>query len=316
MTQPRLPQTPSDAEVYLETILEGIGEGFYAVDANWRITRFNSQAARHFARRPDEVIGRNLWHVFPGARETDLGRVFVEAMARREPAEGEALSVVMQGRSLAYRLFALADGLGVVFRDITDHKRAQEQRDLLVGELRHRVNNTLATVQAIASQTFRNTAKYGIFAGRLRALSNAHSALGREDWESTPLHSLVISALGPHAGPGRERFSVRGPDIPIQPKSAVALSMAIHELCTNAAKYGALSRESGGVAIEWAVGDDRFKFRWAEHGGPLVSPPSRKGFGSTMIERALGGQGAEARIEYRAEGIVCTIDAPLEAIRD
>ena len=303
-------------EVYLEAILEGIGEGFYAVDGAWYITRFNSEAARHFGRAPSDVIGQNLWQLFPGARETGLGRIFVDAMTRREPVRAATQSVVMQGRSLAYRLFPLADGMGVVFRDITDRKRAEEQRDLLIGELFHRVNNTLATVQAIATQTFGNNAKSKIFAGRLRALSNAHSALGTEDWESTSLRGLVWSALRPHASAEHERFSVHGPDMRIQPKSAVALSMAIHELCTNAAKYGALSHETGVVTIEWKVSNVHFIFRWEERGGPPVVLPTRKGFGSMMIERALGGQGGRAHVDYRAEGIVCTIDAPIEAIRD
>lgn len=304
----------SDAGAYLHTILEGIGEGFYAVDGAWRITRFNGEAARHFGREPATVLGKMLWDVFPGARETDLGRIFLKAMARREPVTAETESVIFAGRWLAYRLFPLGDGMGVVFRDITDRKLAQEQRDLLIGELFHRVNNTLATVQAIASQTFTCKTEKTVFASRLRALSNAHAALAQESWQSTALQSLVWSAVRPHALPDEGRFVVTGPDLRIQPKAAVALSMAIHELCTNAAKYGALSGESGKVNIHWSAEGDRFLFRWSESGGPPVTPPKRKGFGSLMIERALAGRDARARIDYRPDGVVCTIEAPLESV--
>lgn len=123
----------------LATILEGIGEGFYAVDRDWRIRRFNGEAARHFGRPAEEVLGRTLWDVFPGARETALGRLFVDTMAGRKPVTSEIQSVVIAGRWLAYRLFPLGDGMGVVFRDITDRKSAEEHRDLLIRELDLRV---------------------------------------------------------------------------------------------------------------------------------------------------------------------------------
>lgn len=305
----------NDSHTYLSTILDGIGEGFYAVDGEWRITRFNSEAARHFGRSPADVIGRVLWDVFPGARDTGLGQLFLDTMAKREPVKAETESVVFAGRWLAYRLFPLEDGLGVVFRDITDRKRAEEQRDLLVGELFHRVNNTLATVQAIAAQTFRDKKEKAVFASRLRALSAAHSSLAKESWQSTPLTALVWSAVRPHTGPSEDRFTVHGPDMRIQPHSAVALSMAIHELCTNAAKYGALSREGGRISIEWRI-DGSFTFRWTESGGPAVAPPGRRGFGSVMIERALAAQGGQAQVDYRPEGVVCTINAPIENVRE
>ena len=114
------------ADAFLNTILEGIGEGFYAVDRNWRITHFNSEATRHFGLPAPEAVGRILWDLFPGARDTDLGRLFFTIMATRQPVKSETPSVIFGGRWLAYRLFPLAEGIGVVFRDITDRKRAEE----------------------------------------------------------------------------------------------------------------------------------------------------------------------------------------------
>jgi PAS domain S-box-containing protein len=310
-----------DLEAELATILDGIGEGFYAVDREWRFRRFNSEAARHFGRSPHEVLGRNLWETFPGARETPLGQLFLDTMARRQPVRSETPSVVIDGRWLAYRLFPLGDGMGVVFRDVTDRKRAEAQRDLLIKELHHRVNNTLATVQAIAAQTFGNSAvavsARQAFEARLLNLSNAHTALTHENWDSVGLHDLILSTLRPHGAPDAKRFSIAGPNLRVQPKSAVALSMAIHELSTNAGKYGALSVEGGRVDIAWEVTDARFALRWHERGGPPVSSPARTGFGSIMIERVLAGQlEGGVTINYDAGGVVCTIDAPIDAVRD
>jgi PAS domain S-box-containing protein len=316
------PDRSPDVDAYLTAIIEGIGEGFYAVDNAWVITRFNGVAARHFDRTREEVLGRPLWEVFPGSRETPLGHLFEEVMASRMPVKSETQSVVVANRWLAYRLFPLADGLGVVFRDITDRKRAEEQRDLLIKELHHRVRNTLATVQAIASQTFRHVggeaaAARQAFESRLLALSNAHSALTDESWDSVGLNDLVWSTLRPHCPADRELFTVSGTDMRVHPKSAVALSMAIHELCTNAIKYGALSVEGGHVSIDWAASDRRFKLRWQERGGPPVAKPKGTGFGSVLIERALAAQlGGEVAISYDVTGVVCTIDAPLAAVQD
>ena len=305
----------------LMTILDGIGEGFYAVDRDWRITLFNNESTRYFGRAAKDVVGRVLWEVFPGARDTALGRQFVTTMAKRRRVKSEAGSVLIPGRWLAYRLFPLGDGMGVVFRDITDRKSAEEHRDLLTNELNHRVKNTLATVQAMAAQTFRNAGVdprvQRTFAARLVALSNVHNVLTDQNWESADLHQVIRAALQPHAAAGRETFRVAGPQLRLRPKSAVAVSMALHELCTNAAKYGALSAETGYVILHWEVSGERFHLRWQEHGGPPVSPPRRKGFGSRLIERGLAAEfRGQVKLAYEREGVVCIIDAPVEAVRD
>jgi len=308
-------------EAGLNTILDGIGDGFYALDCDWRIILFNSEAARHFRRPREEMLGRTLWDALPGSRETALGRLFTATMASRETVRSETESVIFPGNWIAYRLFPLGDGLGVVFRDMTARKRAEAQRDLLTKELEHRVKNTLATVQSIASQTFRHA---GVdprvqrdFEARLITLSNVHGVLTRQSWESADLHEVIASTLRPHNAPERQRFTVEGPPLRLGPKSAVALSMAVHELCTNAIKYGALSTEAGHVDIDWGVADGRFRWSWRERGGAPVAPRKRSGFGTRMIEGALAAQlSAKVVIDFQPEGIVCRIDAPLNAIRD
>lgn len=307
-------------ETELAIILEGIGEGFYAVDHDWTIYRFNSEAARHFDRSPQEVLGRSLWEAFPGARETPLGQLFLDTMANRQSVISETASVVIAERWLSYRLFPLGVGMGVVFRDITDRKRAETQRDLLMKELEHRMKNTLAMVQAIANQTFRDGGHEGArqtFDARLHTLAIVQSALTNDRWQSASLMELVASTLHPHIAPGLQPFTVSGPDMRVHPKSATALSMALHELCTNAVKYGALSNVGGRVNIEWTANDDRLRLRWREHDGPPVMAPSHSGFGTVMIEQVLAAQlKGDVAIAYENSGLVCTIDAPVAAVLD
>lgn len=306
-------------ESELTTILEGIGEGFYAVDRDWRITHFNSEAARHFKRPASDMVGGVLWEIFPKAADTDLGRTFLSTMASRATVRGESMSVLVGPRWLAYRLFPLGDGMGIVFRDVTELKHAEAHRELLINELNHRVKNTLTMVQAIATQTFK-----GVDAGaredfeqRLLTLSNVHSLLTDESWESAELHAVIRASLRPHLGGARERLAFVGPDLRLRPKGAVALSMALHELGTNALKYGALSVEGGSVSLTWTTDQGRFRLRWQERGGPVVTQPNRTGFGSRMIERGLSAElQGEVRIDFRPDGVVCTIDAPLESISD
>lgn len=307
-------------ETELAVILEGIGEGFYCVDYDWTIRRFNSEAARHFGRSAEEVLGRTLWEAFPGARETALGQLFLDTMASRQTVISETASVVIADRWLSYRLFPLGDGMGVVFRDITDRKRAETQRDMLMRELEHRMKNMLAMVQSIAHQTFRDIGDGGTlqtFAARLHTLGIVQSALTNESWQSASFVDLVTSTLRPHVAPGLQPFTVSGPDMRVHPKSATALSMALHELCTNAVKYGALSNERGRVSIEWSITDGRLRLHWREHGGPPVAAPPRSGFGRLMIEQVLAAQlRGDVAIAYESRGLVCTIDAPVAAILD
>jgi two-component sensor histidine kinase len=303
----------------LETILEGIGEAFYSVDSDWRIVHFNREAARHFQRPASDVVGRRLWDAFPMAVDTGLGRLFLETMESRATVRGEAMSVVVGPRWLAYRLFPLGDGMGVVFRDITDRKSAEEHRELLINELNHRVKNTLTIVQSIAAQTFKgvDAGARADFEQRLLTLSNVHSLLTDESWDGAELHAVIRASLRPHLVDGRDRVTFDGPDFRLRSKSALALSMALHELATNALKYGALSVERGRVALHWTTDEGRFRLRWREDGGPAVVPPSRTGFGSRMIERGLRAEfEGEVKIDYRSAGVVCTIDAPLDVVRD
>ncbi|HAB65285.1 MAG TPA: histidine kinase, partial [Pseudomonas sp.] len=204
--------------------------------------------------------------------------------------------------------------------DITERKVADDHRQLLLNELNHRVKNTLATVQSIAAQSFRRDASNQScqwFEGRLIALSKAHDVLSRENWQAADLRDVIEQAVAPFRVDGQQRFVSEGPAQRLRPKQALALAMALHELCTNAAKYGALSSDSGQVRIAWEVSlseqTPTLHLHWEEVGGPVVTPPVRKGFGSRLLERGLGGElDAEVRLAYLAGGVVCDIEVPLQ----
>jgi PAS domain S-box-containing protein len=206
--------------------------------------------------------------------------------------------------------------------DITDAKVAGERQRLLINELNHRVKNTLATVQSIASQTLRNARTLDQaredFESRLLALSRAHDILTREQWEGAALSEVIAGAIAPYRQRGERRFRIEGPDLRLSPRMTLALSMAFQELVTNAVKYGALSNENGRIEIVWSVPrkeDGRhLALAWTESDGPPVQAPERRGFGSRLIERSLAQDlDGEVRIDFAAPGVVCTIDAPLSA---
>lgn len=202
--------------------------------------------------------------------------------------------------------------------DISERKRAEEQRTLLIHELNHRVKNTLATVQAIAVQSLRGAASpeaaRETFTARLMALAKAHDVLTRESWEGADLMDVVTGAVEPHRAAGRERFDLSGPRVRLSPAMALSIAMALHELATNAAKYGALTTEGGRVAVAWRVEEGALRLEWRESGGPPVAAPTRRGFGTRLIERGLASElRGEVRLAFEASGVVCTMAAPLDA---
>ncbi|MDQ3126091.1 MAG: PAS domain-containing protein [Pseudomonadota bacterium] len=208
-----------------------------------------------------------------------------------------------------------------VSRDITDLKRAEEQQRLLALELNHRIKNVLAMVQAIASQTFRATSDpaeaRAAFLDRLGALSAAQDLLTQTTLTGARMADIVADAFRPH---GREgQVTASGPEVDLSPRCALAMSLALHELTTNAIKYGALSADGGRVTVSWTVtpGEDEtaFVLSWTESGGPPVAPPTRAGFGSGMIKRALSGYvGGATTLNYEPTGVVFTLTTTLEAL--
>lgn len=309
------------SEERLRDILESINDAFYAVDKDWRFTYINRKTEELWGRKRDELMGKVYWEEFPQAVGSEQYKAHVIAMEGRVPVRLEAMSAIIR-QWLEISIFPTADGgLSIYFRDVSDRKHAEDHRELLIHELNHRVKNTLATVQSIATQTLRNA---GVsqearmtFEARLFALSRAHNVLTRENWEGASLQEIVAQSIEPYRGVGENRLRTRGDEIRLSPRMALALSMALQELATNAVKHGALAGSAGQVEITWSLDISaqpaRLHMRWQETGGAPVKAPQHRGFGSRLIERSLASdlQG-QVKIEFDPAGVVCTIDAPMD----
>jgi two-component sensor histidine kinase len=201
---------------------------------------------------------------------------------------------------------------------LADQRKAVAHQDLLINELNHRVKNTLATVQSIAFQSIKNAQTlahaHERLESRLMALARVHDVLTQERWDSAELETIVQKAIMPFEGVELQRFRLSGPPIRLPARQVLPLSMAIHELLTNALKYGALSEMSGWVAIQWSIAADgqTLTFRWSENDGPAVRPPSERGFGTRLIQRGLAQElGGSVDINFNPSGVTCAILIPL-----
>jgi PAS domain S-box-containing protein len=298
-----------------------------ATDVHGRVTSWNEGARRLLGWTEEEMLGQSVDRFF-----TPEDVVARQPLKERKAAlaEGRGIDERWHQRRNGQRFWAsgeltpLKDDAGTiigfvkVMRDRTEHRRAEEHQKLLINELNHRVKNTLSTVQSLANQTFKNehqaAATQLTFEGRLFALAVAHDVLTRESWEGAGLQEIVSDALKPYSQQGVGRFDIKGPELRLSPQMALALAMALHELATNAVKYGSLSLSSGRVSIEWKVTPDAktFTLRWQEQGGPEVTKPTRKGFGSRLIERSLAMElGGQVRLIYEPTGVVCLVEAPM-----
>lgn len=206
-----------------------------------------------------------------------------------------------------------------VSRDITELHEAQEQQLLLNGELAHRIKNTMSVVQAIAHQTLgkaEDRAAVEAFGKRLGALASANDVLTRDNWSSAKLGEVAHGALSTF---GEDRFVLSGPDVVIGPRATLALSLMLHELATNAAKYGALSVPKGTVSITWTIHSDgetdALDLSWVERGGPPAVEPTRRGFGSRIIRMGLSGSGG-VELRYGTEGLTMRATAPFYQIQE
>ncbi len=231
-------------------------------------------------------------------------------------AENDGLRLLLEQAAIDAENLLVQAGIDAQERD-----RAANFQKLIVGELHHRIKNTLATVSAIASQSFRTapTIEHGQTAmeGRLIALGRAHDLLMQVNWAKASLTHTFSSATEPYDSHGARRFHFNGPDLTISSGAVIAFAMTFNELCTNTIKYGALSVPTGHVEIGWTIDDaaQRLHLVWTERGGPAVEPPKRRSFGTRMMESL--GQQLRGRVEllYEPSGFVYTLDVPLSAIK-
>jgi two-component sensor histidine kinase/PAS domain-containing protein len=241
------------------------------------------------------------------------GRYDVEYRARQPDGSWRWLSawgiVEFEGEGAERKPVAIAGSS----RDITKAKLAEEHQRLLVNELNHRVKNTLATVQSIAHHTLRNAGDFDTMREaieiRIQSLARAHDLLTLQNWAGADVAEIVRLAIEPFSSP---HFNIAGPAVTVSPKQALAFSMALHELATNAVKYGALAPPVGRVEISWVVQGDELSFIWRERGGKPVQAPSRRGFGSRLLEKAIAlDLGGAARLDWAPDGVVWNATASL-----
>ena len=311
----------------LASIVASSTDAIISKDLDGTITSWNEGAEHLFGYSAAEMLGQSIMLLVPPDRYSEETQIISRIRSGEHIEHFETVRQTKDGRAVWVSLTVspVRDAHGGVIgaskiaRDMSERRHADEHRKTLIDELNHRVKNTLAVVQAIAAQTLGDGTTMkdarGAFGSRLIALATAHDILTRENWAGADLVDVVAETVKPHVG-GIDRFRIEGTHVRLGPSAALAISMAIHELGTNAAKYGALSTPEGHVDITWEFGGDsisrRLKLVWSESGGPAVLKPSAKGFGSKMIERALALElNGEVRIDYVATGVVCTIDAPM-----
>jgi PAS domain S-box-containing protein len=324
-----LSQASERSSALLHAIITTTPEPIYAKDRAGRFLLANGGALALLGKSWAEVQGRTDADMLGDPEQAAI--LTANDQRIMQSGEAETIEEVVGGQNGHARVWLSTKtplratdgeiiGLVGVSLEITERKRDEARRELMIHELNHRVKNTLATVQAIASETLHGAdpALLAALNGRLMALSAVHNALTREGWHSVELGDLVAGALAPFGGADVERFKVIGPRVALLPRAAVALAMGLNELATNATKYGALLAEAGKVSVVWDVcrGDSSFfHMKWTEYNGPPVSLPKRRSFGTNMIECALAGDlGGQVKIHFDPGGVSCVIDAPLDEV--
>ena len=328
-SEERLRRRTSELETILETVPVAIwvahGMDAEVITGNrWsaELMRLPPEANQSMS-APPERRPTGL-RILVNGTEVPAEQLPVQRAARGEEVRNEETKVVFEDGVVVSCLVSASpvrnsegEPVGAVAAaiDITERKVMEERQSLLMAELDHRVKNMLAVVQSIATQSLPVGAATQAFFGRLRALANTHFLLAQSRWAGADLKSLIEEELAAYQSQGGLRID--GPSVQLEPRAAQALALAIHELATNAAKYGVLSVPEGRVSVTWSVrqnGKPILCLEWREQGGPKVEPPRSKGFGSNLLERGLAYElGGTTDLDFRAEGLRCTMELPLSA---
>lgn len=317
-------------EARLAAIVSSSDDAIVSKTLQGIITSWNAGAERIFGYTAEEMIGRHIKTIIPPELHYEEDQIIAQLTRGERIEHYETVRVTKDGRrvDLSLTVSPMRDGTGQVVgaskvaRDISDRKRAEEVQRLLIDELNHRIKNTLATVQAIATQTLRRSSDpesfVTSFSGRIQSLARAHSLLTGASFQGADIHQLVRDQLQLGGEPDK-RLTWSGPSLTLEAQSALHMALVLHELGTNARKHGALSTPNGRVAVYWEVHANsgrRLLLHWRESGGPKVRAPSSRGFGSMLIEHSLQAHGGEVSMNWAESGLTCSINLPLPELRE
>jgi PAS domain S-box-containing protein len=307
------------AEQIIWSIVESSNDSIITVNLDGIISSWNKAAERLFGYTAEEVIGRRVAILIPPERHDEEPTILARIRRGERIQHYETVRQRKNGGlidiSLTVSPIKSAQGKVVgaakIARDITERRRDDERIATLAREAEHRTKNILATVQATVNLSHSDTAdglKRAI-EGRIRALAKLHDLFVKSCWTGAELSSIVDQELAPYVGDGLARAPRNGPYVFLPPKAAQAIAVTLHELATNAVKYGSLSVPKGQVEVMWAIATDgRLILYWTESGGPLAKKPTREGFGTSVIERMIREQlNGELHLDWRPEGLVCKI---------
>jgi PAS domain S-box-containing protein len=312
----------ADVQEHLASIVAHSDDAIISKDTNGVILSWNRGAEILFGYTADEIVGRNITTIIPAhllhEEPAILNRIRTGERIDHFETQRRHKNGTLVDISLTVSPMRNAKGEIVaaskIARDISDRKKAEAQHNLLVAELNHRVKNTLATVVSIARQSFsapEMREARAAFNARIRGLAQSHARLAEANWTSVELQTLFEDEFAPYRQGGNVHLS--GPTVTLSPKAALTLGLAIHELATNAAKYGALSTDTGIVEVTWTVAPDdaSLAITWEEKGGPPVAPPARAGFGRLLLERAvIADLNSRAALTFAPEGVRFTAVVP------
>jgi PAS domain S-box-containing protein len=313
----------AEVKARFETAIRGSNVTVFTQDRDLRYTSISNPL---LGREVAEIVGQTDAEILPPENRSAVVALKQAVLDRGVPQDGEvAIHTSTGARWYDLHIEPVRGESGAVVGltcaavDITERKEGEAHLRLLMRELTHRSKNLLAVIQAMARQTARYTGTVESFidqfSARLLALARSHDLLVQESWHGASLEELVRSQLGHHLDRGGSQIKVAGPAVLLRPEAAQSLGLALHELATNAAKYGALSVPTGQVSITWnwqpPAQSAGITINWVESGGPPVSGRDRVGFGSMMIERNLSRSiGADVQLTFAPEGVRCRIDIP------
>ncbi len=327
--QKKLDQRLRDQHFYTRSLIESNTDALMTTDPSGIITDVNKQMEELTGCTRDELIGAPFKNYFTDPERAEAG--IARVLSERKIADYELTARARDGKQtvVSYNATTFYDrdrtlqGVFAAARDVTERKADEAKMHFLMRELTHRSKNLLAVIQAMARQTARYSGTTESFLekfnARLQALATSHDIMFKEEWQSASLTDLVRQQLGPYFDRTEPQISVEGPRVFVKPEAAPNLGFALHELATNAAKYGALSVPEGRVSIVWrrlseAEGNG-VELEWIESGGPKVEKPVHRGFGSMVIEHNLArGLDTKVTIEFLAEGVQCKIRLPASQI--